>query len=192
MQDIKETIGKNIRIIRKNRGLTLQNLSKQIGITHQQLSRIENGMGTSTATLERIATILEVDMQDLMKEPNETLHNTIPQTKNYISDQFRNQMYARLYEDVIKPTNDMVLDRFMEDVVENLVKDTQKIRNLMCTHAGKKESYEFTSKELENFCQLMFVDFADHAMRLSKNNNDNISKKIEDMQKLNDLFVNVV
>ena len=172
MQDIKETIGKNIRIIRKNKGLTLQNLSKQIGITHQQLSRIENGMGTSTSTLERVATILEVDMQDLMQEPSETLQNSIPQVKDYVSEQFRNQMYARLYEDIIKPTNDMVLDKFMEEIIEKIVKDTQKIRNLMCSHAGKKEFYEFTPQELENFCQQMFVDFADHAMRISKNDTD--------------------
>lgn len=168
MQDLRETVGKNIRIIRKRKGLTLQSLSKQVGITHQQLSRVENGFGTSTATLERIAAVLEVDMKCLMEEPNETLQNSIPQIKDYVSNQFCNQMYARLYEDIIKPTNDAVLDKFMVEVIEKLVKDNQKIRNLMCSHVGYKERYEFTPLELEDFCQQMFVDFADHAMRLTK------------------------
>ena len=69
MEDIKDTIGRNIRILRKQKGQTLQSLSRQIGITHQQLSRIENGSGTSTSTLERIAAILDVDMITLMEEP---------------------------------------------------------------------------------------------------------------------------
>jgi len=173
MQDIKETIGKNIRIIRKSKGLTLQSLSKQVGVSHQQLSRIENGLGTSSSTLERIAAVLEVDIKNLMEEPNETLQNSVPQIKDYVSQQFCNQMYARLYEDVIKPTNDMVLDKFMEDVIEKIVKDTQKIGDLICSRAGKKELYEFTPLELFDFCQQMFVDFASEAMQISKSDYEN-------------------
>ena len=45
METIKNTIGNNIRMLRKQRGQTLDSLSRQIGITHQQLSRIEKGGG---------------------------------------------------------------------------------------------------------------------------------------------------
>lgn len=168
MEDIKEIIGKNIRILRKQKGQTLQSLSKQIGITHQQLSRIENGFGTSTATLERICVILGVDMKTLVDEPEATLQNSIPRTKNYISDQTCNEMYAKLYADIIKTTNDIAIDKFMEDVVEHLVKDTGMIRNLMCSHVGTKETYQFSPSELLEFSQLLFVDFAERAMNLSK------------------------
>lgn len=172
MEDMKETIGRNIRILRKQKGQTLKSLSSQVGVSHQQLSRIESGQGTSTATLERIATVLGVDMKTLIDEPEANLHKVMPQTKNYVSDQLCNQMYANLYENVIKLANDTAIDKFMEEVVEKLVKDTSKIRNLMCSHVGNRNSYEFTPSELQDFCQALCIDFADHAMRLSKNNYD--------------------
>ncbi len=179
MEDMRETIGNNIRILRKQRGQSLQSLSKQIGITHQQLSRIENGSGTTNATLQRIAQILDVDIPTLMEEPECTLQRILPQTRNFISDQLCNQMYARIYDEVIKVTNDAVIDRFMVEVTEKLVKNKGKIRNLMCTHAGDKENYTFTPSALLDFCQLMFVDFADHAMRLSKTDYNNTDEPTE-------------
>lgn len=172
MEDIKETIGKNIRILRKQKGQTLQSLSRQIGITHQQLSRIENGSGTSTSTLERIAAILDVDMKVLMDEPEATLKSTIPHTRNFIPDQMCNELYAKLYADIIKPVNDTAIEKFIYEVFDRLVKDKKKIHNLMCSHAGAKTNYQFTKAELEDFCQMMFVDFADHALRLSKTDYD--------------------
>lgn len=168
MEDIKTTIGKNIRILRKQRGQTLQSLSRQIGITHQQLSRVENGAGTSTSTLERIAAILDVDMKILMEEPEATLKASVPQTKNFVPDQMCSQLYAKLYADIIKPVNDTAVRNFVYEVFDKLVKDKVKIRNLMCAHAGFKSNYQFTKTELEEFCQMMFVDFADHALRFSK------------------------
>ena len=170
MEDLKNTIGRNIRILRKQKGQTLQSLSKQIGITHQQLSRIENGSGTSTATLERIAAILDVDMKILMDEPEATLKHSIPHTRNFVPDQLCNELYAKIYTDVIKPVNDIAIERFMNEICEQLVKDRMKIRNLMCAHVGSKSSYQFTIAELEDFCQQLFVDFAAHALELSKTN----------------------
>lgn len=172
MEDIKTTIGKNIRILRKQRGQTLQSLSKQIGITHQQLSRIENGAGTATSTLERIAAVLDVDIKILMDEPEATLKSTISYTRNFVPDQFCNELFMKIYTDIVKPVNDITIERFINEVFEHLVKNRDKIRNLMCAHVGSKVSYEFTAKELEDFCQLLFVDFADHALRLSKNDYD--------------------
>ena len=168
MEDIRETIGANIRTLRKQKGQSLQSLSKQVGITHQQLSRIENGSGTTNATLQRIAQLLDVDIPTLMDEPECTLQRILPQTKNFISDQLCNQMYARIYDEVIKVTNDAAIDKFMVEVTEKLVKNKAKIRNFMCTHAGDKEIYTFTPSALLDFCQLLYVDFADHAMRISK------------------------
>lgn len=181
MEDIKTTIGRNIRILRKQRGQTLQSLSKQIGITHQQLSRIENGSGTATATLERIAAVLDVDMKTLMDEPEATLKSTIPLTKSFVPDQMCNELYSKIYADIIKPVNDITIEKFINEVFERLVKDRAKIRNLMCSHVGSKISYKFTKEELESFCQQLFVDFTDHALRLSKTN-------YEDDDELDDLI----
>lgn len=166
--EIKTTIGRNIRILRKEKGMTLQSLSKQIGISHQQLSRIENGLGTSTSTLERIAAVLEVDMKILMDEPEVTLKRSISSTRNFVTNQFCNQLYAKIFSDVIKPVNDATIERFINEIFEYIVKDKKKIRNIMCEHVGSKNSYQFTVSELEDFCQQMFFEFTAHALSLSK------------------------
>lgn len=173
MEDMKAVIGKNIRILRKQRGQTLKSLSEQIGMTHQQLSRIENGGGTSTTTLERIAAILDVDMPILMDEPEATLHKSIAKKKNFVSETVCQSMYAKLYSDVIKPANDTAIDNFLEEVYEKIVRNQELTRNLMCTHAGIEETYSFTPSELLAFSQAMFVEFADHATRIAKVEPDN-------------------
>ena len=168
MDDIKDIIGKNIRIIRKQRGQTLKSLSEQIGITHQQLSRIENGSGTSTSTLERIAEILNVDMSALIDNPNETLRKSITQSRNYVPESVCQSMYAKLLYDFIKPVNDTTLHNYLDEIYEKIALNPRLIRNLMCKHAGKQESYNFTDSELLIFCKKMFFEFADYATRLSK------------------------
>lgn len=173
MEDMKDTIGKNIRILRKQRGQTLKSLSEQIGITHQQLSRIENGGGTSTSTLERIAAVLDVDMPVLIDEPEANLQKSIMKYRSYISDTTCQSMYAKLLSDVIKPANDTAIENYLSAVYEKIVRNEQLTRNLMCSHAGTKEQYSFTPSELLHFCQAMFVEFADHATRLAKVEPDN-------------------
>lgn len=183
MQDMKETIGKNIRRLRKERGQTLKSLSNQIGFTYQQLSRIEHGWGTSAETLERIATILGVDLATLMKESEEDLQNSIPQTKNYVPDKVYQAICARILDTAIKPANDAVIDAFMADIIKNIVQNPVLMRNRIAIHAGIKPKYQFTNDELFSFVQLMYVDFADYAMRISKNEYsiaDNKSNRIED------------
>ena len=168
MKNMKVTIGKNIRILRKQRGQTLKSLSEQIGITHQQLSRIETGGGTSSTTLERIATILDVDMTVLIDEPEANLHRTIDHTKNYVPETVCQSMYAKLFSDIIKRANDTAIENYLGEVYEKIVRNAELTRNLMVTHAGTKENYHFTSAELFCFCQCMFVEFADYATRLTK------------------------
>lgn len=173
MEDMKAIIGKNIRILRKQRGQTLKSLSEQIGMTHQQLSRIENGGGTSTATLERIAAVLDVDMPILIDEPEANLQKTIMKNKSYVPETVCQSMYAKLLVDVIKPANDTAIDNYLSEIYEKIVRNQELTRNLMCTHAGTKEIYSFSPSELLKFCQTMFVEFADHATRLAKVEPDN-------------------
>ena len=108
----------------------------------------------------------------LMEEPETTLKNFIPQTRNFVPDQMCNELYTKLYTDIIKPVNDITIQKFIYEVLDKLVRDKEKIRNLMCAHVGSKSSYQFTKTELEDFCQRLFFDFADHALRLSKTDYD--------------------
>ncbi len=173
MEDMKDIIGKNIRILRKQRGQTLKSLAEQIGITHQQLSRIENGGGTSTTTLERIAAVLGVDMPVLIDEPEANLQKSISKYRNYVTEMVCQSMYAKLLTDIIKPANDVVLEHYLSEVYEKITLNSILIRNLMCAHAGNKDAYTFTPSELLEFCQRMFVEFADYATRLAKVEPDN-------------------
>lgn len=168
MEDMKEIIGHNIRILRQNRGQTLKSLSSQVGLTYQQLSRIENGSGTSTSTLERIAAVLGVEMQTLLDEPKATLQRSIPHTKNYISDRMYDTLCARLLDTVVKPVNDEAISAFVTDIIEHILKNTPFIRNRIVAHAGNREEYQFSYDELLSFTQKMYLDFTDYATRISK------------------------
>ncbi|MBR1691767.1 MAG: helix-turn-helix transcriptional regulator [Lachnospiraceae bacterium] len=168
MEDTRETIGKNIRILRKERGQTLKSLSNQVGLTYQQLSRIENGSGTSTSTLERIAAVLGVEIPVLLDEPEATLHRSIPHTKNFVPEQLYKVLCARLLDTIIKPVNDAAIDAFLTDIIIHITQNTMLLRNLIATHAGEKKQYRFSSDELLKFTQELCADFVDYATRISK------------------------
>ena len=133
---LKEVIGKNIRILRKQKGQTLQSLSRQIGITHQQLSRIENGAGTSTSTLERIAAILDVDMEILFNEPDATLQLFVDQDAIRIKREIINNETNTILEVTKYRCTDLA------DAVDKFEK-LQKADKLLYRIISKKEEYEF-------------------------------------------------
>lgn len=58
---------------RKERGLSQDALSKKLGITITQLSRLENGKSSMTQTrMQQIADVLEVKPQELYLAPHQT------------------------------------------------------------------------------------------------------------------------
>ena len=60
-------LGHNIQVIRKLKGLTQQELSDQIGINLQSLSKIERGINYPTFdTLQKLTEILEVTPNELL------------------------------------------------------------------------------------------------------------------------------
>lgn len=60
-------LGHNIQVIRKLKGLTQQELSEQIGINLQSLSKIERGINYPTFdTLQKLAEILDVTPNELL------------------------------------------------------------------------------------------------------------------------------
>ena len=77
--NIKKLLGERIKRLRKNRGLTQEQLSEMIGITPRNLSRIEVGESfVSADTLDKIIEALSVTAEELfayenIKEPKELL-----------------------------------------------------------------------------------------------------------------------
>lgn len=66
-QEAVKVIGAAIRILREQRGLTLERLAMQAGISYQYLSGIETGKENfSIAILEKVARALDVPMLTLI------------------------------------------------------------------------------------------------------------------------------
>ncbi len=69
--DIKKTISSNIRKYRKLRGYTQEQLALYTELSYDFIRRIETSggkSGFSVETLYKIATVLEVSMDELTKE----------------------------------------------------------------------------------------------------------------------------
>ena len=63
-------LGKNIRCIRKEKGITMEALSYKAEIEYRLLGRIERGEGNTTViSLLKIADVLNVDLIELFNFP---------------------------------------------------------------------------------------------------------------------------
>ena len=69
MSNEKSTIAKNIKKLRKQRGLSQDKLSKLANISHNTIIKIESGAIQSPTmdTAQKIAKALGVSLDDLMK-----------------------------------------------------------------------------------------------------------------------------
>lgn len=88
MSSIKQMLGKKIKLIRKERKLTQEQLAERVDIGTPNISYIENGkFAPSVETLQKIATALDVtpkelynfdefrDVEDIKKELFEALNS---------------------------------------------------------------------------------------------------------------------
>ena len=67
---MKKPIGKSLRLIRIEKGLSQGDIEKRTGILRSYLSRVENGhTAPSLETLSRIAVALEVSLSELVDPP---------------------------------------------------------------------------------------------------------------------------
>lgn len=76
--NLKSTIARNIRKYRKQRGLTQEELALYAEISYDFVRRIETSYGKSgfsVFTLYKIATVLEVGLDDLIREEKVTTKN---------------------------------------------------------------------------------------------------------------------
>ncbi len=63
-----QKVGAEILRLRKAEALTQGALAQKIGVTQQEISRVEKGDNCSLSTLHRIARALEHDIEILFKE----------------------------------------------------------------------------------------------------------------------------
>lgn len=66
---VNTQIGKNIRIHRSIRGLTLETVGKELGLTYQQVQKYESGKNAvSIATLLKLAIVFQVPIDTLLAD----------------------------------------------------------------------------------------------------------------------------
>ena len=119
------TIGRNIYHARKLSGMTLEELSKHIGISRQTLSRYENGIigNIPSDRIEKIAIALNVSPAQLMgweemsSSPEEEYY-TDP-TVNEYAEQLRTNPNMRLLFDATKDMTKEDID-YVVDLVNRL------------------------------------------------------------------------
>lgn len=119
------TIGRNIYHARKLSGMTLEELSKHIGISRQTLSRYENGIigNIPSDRIEKIAIALNVSPAQLMgwEEMNgspEEEYYTDPAVNEY-AEQLRTNPNMRLLFDAAKDMSKEDID-YVVDLVNRL------------------------------------------------------------------------
>ncbi|KTQ95655.1 hypothetical protein NS226_10980 [Aureimonas ureilytica] len=72
-------VGMQIRLIRKERGMSLDMLASQIGVTYQQVQKYESGANrVSASTLARIANALNVRIGDFFLEEESVSETSFP------------------------------------------------------------------------------------------------------------------
>lgn len=179
MENIKQVYGKNIRTLRKQKGYTLQFLAKRVGITHQQLSRIENGGGTSSNTLERIAMALNVSPSMLVEEQGQQEYSKEPFVYDY-KNFVQNKVYEELYNDVSDLFLNKVIRRINDDIISNFITDIAEAlydRDWVCQTVNSltdksKDYYKFTHTELNDFCRQFTFICIDQIAALARDTGD--------------------
>ena len=76
-KQLEASIGKQVRINRKNAGVTLQQLSKQSQLSSSMLSKIENGqISASLKTIQLICHALNISITSLFKQHDKDVEPT--------------------------------------------------------------------------------------------------------------------
>jgi len=86
MDDLTKRLGERIRLLRKKRGHTQEQLAQEAGISDKYLSEVERGVSkVSVEVLDKVASGLNVELRDLLsmdleddrKQVEEYLHKLI-------------------------------------------------------------------------------------------------------------------
>ena len=75
MSTVRETLGKNIKTLRENKGWTQAALAGKLGISSTFMMHIERGTrGVSIETIELLASVLEVNVSSLFETMDKDSH----------------------------------------------------------------------------------------------------------------------
>lgn len=98
-------LGENIKTLRKNKGLTQEELAIRLKVVRQTVSKWEKGYSVPDAeTLQKIADILEVDIKQLLGADIETekTNNEVAEQLSRINEQLaiKNRRSRRIWKTI--------------------------------------------------------------------------------------------
>lgn len=151
-EEINRIIGKNLKRIRMSRGITQKRLAGMVGLSYQQISRIEHGFSTSPSRLERLADVLGISVSSLTMEPNHK-KKAWQVTKKYLSPDFE-AMLASRHLSAVKTSCDEAVKGFQDDMYKIIVdKDAARRYVHELTQKEKQDKYTFSYPQLCAFAQ---------------------------------------
>lgn len=85
-------LSKNIRTIRKQKGLTIKDVAKIVGVSEQAISQYERGIREpNLSTIDKIAEALEVTRLDLLETTYKVNNTRVSITEEHINDSIKSQ-----------------------------------------------------------------------------------------------------
>ncbi|WP_416696173.1 helix-turn-helix domain-containing protein [Candidatus Pseudothioglobus sp. Uisw_050_01] len=98
-KQLEASIGKQVRISRKNAGVTLQQLSKQSLLSPSMLSKIENGqISASLKTIQLICHALNISITSLFKQHDKDVEPTFIKSGNGLTIERAGSDESRHYQ----------------------------------------------------------------------------------------------
>ena len=131
-----ENFGKNVARLRKENGMTQEELAEKIDVKKQTISNIERGERYPTfENLEKISQILNANAIQLFGTPNEIAVSDTPVILNKIDE------YNGKIQTLLKVEN-LLKDEFFKNEVDKVAKDIQIITDFTKTKSVVDENGE--------------------------------------------------
>lgn len=133
-----DVIGKNIREARQTRGWSQRFVAEQINISHQSLSRLENGYPVSARLLKKVAGFLQIPLNELYKEETTATENIVFIPDNVMAKLILNSqpMVEAIYQESVL--------RYKHQLKQDGILLQKDIENLIAQYFSNKTSYSMS------------------------------------------------
>ncbi|MDF2950701.1 MAG: helix-turn-helix transcriptional regulator [Anaerocolumna sp.] len=133
-----DVIGINVRDARISHGWSQRFVASQINVSHQSISRLENGYPVSSSLLKKVVGLLQISLSDVYqdKKDNKTLSYAIP-------DEVMSKMILNSQPLVECIYNEAVL-RYKQQLKKKGILLQEDMEYLIEEYFGKRKSYSMS------------------------------------------------
>ena len=136
MTYLKQAFGQNLRLLRKARGLTQEQLSELINLNQRQLTRVESGDSfVSSTVLEKLVVALNVDIKTLFDfKLKEVILNKTGTDNNFHYKIIKTDNVIRLQKiNTLQKTPQIEEEKIIESAPDEYLINTAKMLNTSIT-----------------------------------------------------------